>query len=95
MYNNICVSCYCDSFMVGHPVVKLCCIAFICYTNISKENIMTVFITATLNDDGSVSIVPSPDYFNLNYEIAVGFISELKIELEDTIVNLEYTNLLV
>ena len=56
---------------------------------------MAISITATLNDDGSVTINPSPEYFNADYEIAVGFLSEIQIKLDDTINSLEYTHLLV
>jgi hypothetical protein len=56
---------------------------------------MAISITATLNDDGSVTINPSPEYFDADYEVAVGFLTEIQIELDDTINLLEYTNLLV
>ena len=81
--------------MVGHPVVNYVVLLFYAIIIPSKENIMSVLLTATLNDDGSVTIAPSPDYFSLDYEIAVGFISEVQLELDDTMLALDYANLLI
>ena len=56
---------------------------------------MACTITAILNDDGSVTIEPSSEYYKLGYEKAIGFITELKTELDESISNLEYQNLVV